>query len=129
MVKQRHSLKQSDGTSSGSVTSDLAGRIKRARGQEAGAHAPTSNAGTRDMSGMARAARLGTEFIAAILVSAGIGYLADLWLGTTPWLMLLMLLVGFGAGVLNVVRAAAQMNAANPPPVGADLGPDDEDDE
>jgi ATP synthase protein I len=75
---------------------------------------------------MGRAARLGTEFIAAILVGAVAGYLLDQGLKTTPWLMLVLLLVGFAAGVLNVVRSAAEMNKASPPPPGSDLGPDDD---
>ena len=73
--------------------------------------------------------RLGSEFIAAILVGAGIGYLLDLWLGTSPWLMLVMLMVGFAAGVLNMVRSTAEMNRANPPPTAAMRAPDDEEDE
>lgn len=73
--------------------------------------------------------RLGSEFVAAILVGLGIGYLLDLWLGTLPWLMLLFLLVGFAAGVLNVVRSAAEMNQSNPPPKGSDLGPEDDDED
>ncbi|MEO6015201.1 MAG: AtpZ/AtpI family protein [Devosia sp.] len=83
----------------------------------------------RDMTGMGRAMRLGTEFIAAILVGAVAGYLLDRWLNTTPWIMLVLLLVGFAAGVLNVVRAAEQMNKASPPPPGSDLGPGTDDDE
>jgi ATP synthase protein I len=81
------------------------------------------------MSGWNRGMRLGTEFIAAILVGAGMGYLLDLWLKTSPWLMLVMLLVGFAAGVLNVVRSAAEMNRAAPPPTAAMRVPDDEEDE
>lgn len=81
------------------------------------------------MSGISRALRFGGEFVAAILVGAGIGFFADQAFGTSPWLMLIMLLVGFCAGILNVVRAAADMNAANPPPKGADLGPDGDEDE
>ena len=73
---------------------------------------------------MARGMRIGTEFIAAILVGAVIGYLIDLGLGTSPWGLLIMLLVGFAAGILNVTRVVAQMNAASPAPAGSDLGPD-----
>ncbi|MDB5562422.1 MAG: synthase protein [Hyphomicrobiales bacterium] len=78
---------------------------------------------------MGRAVRLGSEFIAAILVGAGLGYLLDQWLGTRPWIMLIMLLVGFAAGVLNVVRSTAEMNRANPAPQDADLGPEDDDED
>ena len=81
------------------------------------------------MQGMNRAIRLGAEFIAAILVGSGIGFLLDSWLGTRPWLMLVMLLVGFAAGILNVVRSADEMNKASPPPPGSDLGPNDEEDD
>lgn len=81
------------------------------------------------MAAHSRAVRLGSEFIAAILVGTAMGYMLDLWLGTSPWLMLVMLLVGFGAGVLTVVRSVTDMNAANPAPLDADLGPLDDDDE
>lgn len=77
---------------------------------------------------MGRAFRLGTEFIAAILVGAVAGYLLDQWLKTTPWLMLVLLLIGFAAGVVNVTRAAAEMSKAAPPPASG-LNPSDDDDE
>lgn len=97
-------------------------KIERARGQFA---AETAQ-GPRDsgeMTGMGRGMRLGTEFIAAILVGAVAGYLLDRWLNTSPWLLLVLLLIGFAAGVLNVVRSAESMNRAAPPPPGSDLGP------
>lgn len=110
------------------LTSDLEARIARAQSErrvaEQAAAAPAN-----DMSGWNRGMRLGSEFIAAILVGAGIGYLLDLWLHTSPWLLLVMLLVGFAAGVLNVVRAANEMNKAAPPPTAAMRVPDDEEDE
>src|SRR5690606_11462567 len=88
-----------------------------------------SASATPEMSGMARGMRIGTEFIAAILVGTGFGYLIDLGLGTSPWGLLTMFLVGFAAGILNVTRVVAQMNAASPPPPGSDLGPDVEDED
>ena len=112
-----------------SVTSDLAARIARAQGERKVHAEAAKTSAARDMTGMSRGLRLGSEFIAAILVGAGIGYLLDLWLGTGPWIMLVMLLIGFAAGVLNVARSASEMNKAAPPPPGSDLGPgDDEDD-
>lgn len=128
MVKSRDTG-ASVGGKNRSVTSDLAKRIATAQGPRSGNGASVSGSKSEKVPGHARAARLGTEFIAAILVGAGMGYALDLALGTSPWLMLVMLLVGFGAGVLNVVRGAAEMNAENPPPLDADLGPGNEDDE
>ena len=33
-----------------------------------------------------------------------VGWLLDRWLGTKPWLMLVMLFLGFAVGVWNVIR-------------------------
>ncbi|WDR02526.1 AtpZ/AtpI family protein [Devosia algicola] len=76
-----------------------------------------------------RAVRLGSEFIAAILVGIGIGFVLDQVLGTRPWIMLVMLLVGFAAGIMNITRAVGEMNKAAPPPPGSDLGPDADDED
>ncbi len=111
------------------VTSDLAARIASAKRERQAAAGNRSDSGTAQMTGASRALRLGAEFVAAIIVGLGIGYFLDGWLGTRPWIMLVMLLVGFAAGVLNVTRAASQMNRDSPPPPGSDLGPDDEDED
>lgn len=107
-----------------SVTGDLAARIARARGERTPVRQP-ANAGGQPATGASRAYRLASEFVAAIIVGAGLGYGIDALFHTRPWGMIVLLLVGFAAGVLNVVRAAASMNAAasaNAPAV-----PDDDD--
>jgi len=103
-------------------------KIARAQGRFAEETAAAPGTGG-EMTGLGRAARLGTEFIAAILVGAVAGYLLDRWLNTSPWLLLVLLLVGFAAGVLNMVRAAGEMNRASPPPPGSDPGPGSDEDE
>lgn len=129
MAQSRNTKRPPSGEQTGPLTSDLAARIKRAQAAEEAPGDAEMSAANRNLSGWNRGMRLGTEFIAAILVGAGIGYLLDLWLKTGPWLMLVMLLVGFAAGVLNVVRSAAEMNRAAPPPTAAMRAPDDEEDE
>jgi ATP synthase protein I len=59
-----------------------------------------------DPSAIARGFRLSAELVAGVLVGAGIGWLLDRWLGISPWGMIVFLLLGFAAGVLNVMRAA-----------------------
>jgi ATP synthase protein I len=61
---------------------------------------------TSDPSAIARGFRLSTELVAGVLVGAGLGWLLDWWLGTSPLGMIVFLLLGFAAGVLNVMRAA-----------------------
>jgi ATP synthase protein I len=61
---------------------------------------------TNDTTAFARGFRLSTELVGGVLVGAGLGWLLDRWLGTTPWGLIVFLLLGFAAGVLNVMRAA-----------------------
>jgi ATP synthase protein I len=79
------------------------------------------------MTGMGRAFRLASEFVAAILVGLGLGWGVDTLFGTTPWGIIVLLLLGFAAGVLNVVRAASEMNAANPATPDMPVVKDDDD--
>src|SRR5262245_19317787 len=57
-------------------------------------------------SGIARGFRLSAELVAGVLAGTFIGWLLDRWLGTSPLGLLVFLLLGFAAGVLNVMRAA-----------------------
>ena len=41
-----------------------------------------------------------------MIVGAGLGWLVDRWFGITPWGLIIFLLLGFAAGVLNVMRSA-----------------------
>ena len=61
---------------------------------------------TDGMAGMAYALRLSSEFIAGVVVGAVIGYTIDTLAGTSPWGLIIFLLLGFVAGVLNVLRSA-----------------------
>ena len=110
MSEPRDQNRPETGSGAHRATSDLEARIARARGQRA-AEAATEQTRQGDMSGMSRGLRLGSEFVAAIIVGAGLGYIIDMFLPTRPWGLVVLLLLGFAAGVLNVVRATAQMNA------------------
>src|SRR6201996_9075679 len=57
-------------------------------------------------SGYARGFRLASELVGGGLVGAGIGWLIDRLLGISPWGFIVFLLLGFVAGVLNVMRSA-----------------------
>ena len=64
-------------------------------------------------SGLARGLRLSTELVAGVLVGAGIGWGLDRWLGISPWGLIVFLLLGFAAGVSNVVRAVNPSDGSN----------------
>jgi ATP synthase protein I len=57
-------------------------------------------------SGYAKGFRLSSELVAGVVVGAGIGWFIDRWLAISPWGLIIFLLLGFAAGVLNVMRSA-----------------------
>ena len=57
-------------------------------------------------SAMARGFRLSSELVAGVLVGAVIGWGIDQLLSTSPWGLIVFFLLGFVAGVINVMRAA-----------------------
>jgi ATP synthase protein I len=50
-------------------------------------------------------ASIGMTMVAATMIGFGAGYYADRWLGTSPWLMLVGLLLGIAAGFVNLFRS------------------------
>jgi ATP synthase protein I len=65
--------------------------------------APRSKA---DASGVARGLRLSTELVAGVIVGAAVGWVLDRFVGTSPWGFIVFTLLGFAAGILNVMRSA-----------------------
>lgn len=68
--------------------------------------------------GMALALRLAADFVAGVVVGAALGWGFDRLLGTSPWGLVVFLLLGFAAGILNVMRSAGLVKPGPP-------GPDD----
>lgn len=58
-------------------------------------------------SGLARGFQLSSEFVASVLVGAAIGWGIDYFLPTSPWGLVVFLLLGFGAGVVALIRSAS----------------------
>jgi ATP synthase protein I len=88
----------------------LSARLQRLGKRLAQANRPSENSSgprqTADPSAIARGFRLSTELVAGVLVGAAIGWLLDRWLGISPWGLIVFFLLGFAAGILNVMRAA-----------------------
>ncbi len=58
--------------------------------------------------------KISSEFIAAVAVGAMLGYLIDRFVGTAPWGMIVFLLLGFCAAILNVLRAVGMVATPKP---------------
>ena len=67
---------------------------------------PGGGDGAARASAMARGLRLSSELIAGVVVGAVIGWGFDRLLSTSPFGLIVFFLLGFVAGVVNVVRSA-----------------------
>ena len=83
---------------------ELEKRLQKARGPE-----PVQE--RAQVSGLDMAYRLVAELVAAVLVGMGLGWGLDRLFGTSPLLLIVMLLLGIVAGILGVFRTARDMNA------------------
>jgi ATP synthase protein I len=53
--------------------------------------------------------RLSAELVGGVVAGFILGWLFDRLLGTSPWGLIVFVLLGFAAGVLNVMRSAGVM--------------------
>jgi ATP synthase protein I len=90
----------------------LGERLEQASPEHSGAGAASRP--NIDHSGFARGFRLSSELVAGVLVGAALGWLIDRWLGSVPWAMFVFALLGFAAGVLNVMRQAGVVSGGVP---------------
>lgn len=95
--------------SDGADDDQLASRLD-ALGRDLGAQAPGSGKHGADANtpstGYGQALRMSTDFVAGVAVGAALGWGIDAVLGTSPWGLIVFLLLGFAAGILNVLRTA-----------------------
>jgi len=102
---------------------DLSGRIAAEQSQRTESVKPSVS--MQSATGYAKGYRLASEFVAGTLVGGLIGYGFDWLFGTLPLGLIVFLLLGFGAGILNMARAANRVPPAqerlntNPPPQAA----------
>lgn len=82
-------------------------RIDDARRREAENRLDGPAKKNAQMSGIGLAFRVSIELISAVAVGGGFGWLLDSWLETRPWLMLVFILIGGAAGMLNVYRLSS----------------------
>jgi ATP synthase protein I len=96
---------------------DLSARLKSldARISQASAHRAESEPRARptsDSSALGQAFRLSAEFVAGVAAGGILGWLVDRFFGTSPWGLIVCLILGFCAGMLNLMRAAGMVKSA-----------------
>lgn len=88
----------------------LGERLDKARAGRVPVRQPNANPGLQQ--GLALGFRIGIELVTAVVVCVGLGWAIDRWLGTRPWVMLVMFFLGIAAGMLNVYRAVTRTGGA-----------------
>jgi ATP synthase protein I len=102
---------------------DLGGRIAVEQAERIESERPSAS--LQGATGFAKGYRLASEFVAGTLVGGLFGYGFDWLFGTLPFGLIFFLLLGFGAGILNMARAgnrvppAQERLGSNPPPKAA----------
>lgn len=61
----------------------------------------------------ARYAGIGMHFAVTLLVFTFAGYRLDLWLGSSPWLLLLGVGLGFAGGMISMVSRVKKVTAGS----------------
>ena len=90
---------------------ELGKRLQKAKEKSADAFEAKSGPAAlsdKDSKGLGLGLRITAELVAAIAVGSCIGYLLDALLGTTPWLMVVFLIIGCAAGFMTVIRTAQE---------------------
>ena len=92
---------------------DLNDRIAKAQAELDAQAGPSKNAISGP--GMGLGFRMAADFVAAILVGALLGWGFDALLHSSPWGLIVCLMLGFITGVWNVVRTANSAAKAGKP--------------
>ena len=67
-------------------------------------------------SGLTRAIGLSAELVGAVGVGVSLGLLIDWVFGTSPWGLIILFMLGFVAGIFNLIREANRIASTPKPP-------------
>lgn len=96
---------EKDHTSRFSDLDDLEDKVRSARQTSKWSKRPA--AGKSSPSALGTAFRVATELVVSLGFGVFVGWGLDKWLGTRPWFLLVFIVLGMAAGILNVYRIAA----------------------
>lgn len=108
---------------------DLGARLDKVKADARTRRGPEPDERARGAA-LGQAMKIAIELVVGIAVGGFIGKVLDDQFGTAPWLLVVFLVLGFAAGLMNIVRTARRLQAeAEPLQRSARPVPDDEDDE
>jgi ATP synthase protein I len=90
---------------------ELQAQVDALNARRGTAEKSSAQAKGRDTGQMGMGFRISVEMLATLAVGTGMGYVLDRWLGTSPWLTLVFLVLGAAAGMRNAIKVATRMSA------------------
>lgn len=87
-----------------------AGEIGRRLREAKAKHAPKADARERGEA-LGQGLKIAVELVVGVGFGAVVGWWLDDLMGTRPWLMMVMIVLGFAAGMRNIIRTARQLQA------------------
>jgi ATP synthase protein I len=91
---------------------EIGQKLDALKSQRAKAEKPVAE---RSQSDFGPAFKFAGELVVGVVVGGGLGWALDKQFGTAPWFMIVLVILGFAAGLLNVVRAAQRAQVQNEP--------------
>ena len=88
---------------------DFDARLAKARHARLGPKAAKEDETDSSKAGVSQAFRIGIDLLSALMVGTFIGWFLDDWLDTKPWFLIIFILLGGAAGMLNLYRTAMTM--------------------
>lgn len=79
-------------------------RIAKAQKVSEGTYGAKGDGATPQVKAWARVLRIGIDFISTVLAGLGLGWFADEQLGTAPWGLISLLLVGFVVAFWSLIQ-------------------------
>jgi len=93
-------------------SAELGQKLDALKAQRAKVERPVTQ---QSQSDFGAAFKFAAELVVGVVVGGGLGWALDRQFGTAPWLMIVLVILGFAAGLLNVVRAAQEAQTRNEP--------------
>ena len=98
--------------SDGPARDDFQARLAAARERRDGGRDTAGAAAARNTGQLGLGFRVAVDLLAGVAVGTGMGLALDRWLGTSPWFLLVFLILGFAAGMTNMLRTVRANDAA-----------------
>lgn len=94
--------------------SDLGARLDRVKAEARAKQGPEPDNRARGAA-LGQAMKIAIELVVGVAVGGFIGKVLDGQFGTAPWFLIVFLMLGFAAGLLNIVRTARRLQAEAAP--------------